>query len=229
MDVFNLRNQVVADYAAFTRSFTRIKTDDIRTQIDRIYADDKYWPEPLLQLSPHFEPGPTVQELAGRGEVHPTTADVFRLRDDVGSFEPLRLHTHQAQALAAAKQGESFVVTTGTGSGKSLCFFIPIADAVVRARQAGTPRKTSAIVVYPMNALANSQMEEIDKFLENVTPAPLRVARYTGQERDDERRRVAEDPPDIVLTNFMMLEACDESRRRLYFARQVESVPSQSE
>jgi superfamily II DNA helicase RecQ len=53
------------------------------------------------------------------------------------------------------------VVTTGTGSGKSLCFFVPVVDAIIRARKAGKPRKTSAIIVYPMNALANSQMNEI--------------------------------------------------------------------
>jgi len=47
-------------------------------------------------------------------------------------------------------------VTTGTGSGKSLCFFLPIIDAVVRA---GEPQRTRAIIIYPMNALANSQLE----------------------------------------------------------------------
>jgi replicative superfamily II helicase len=206
MDVFDLRNQIVSDYAAFTRSFTRIKAPDVKAQVDEIYAGDKYWPEPLLQLSPHFEPGPSVQELAVRGELHATTAAIFHLKDDAGGAEPLRLHTHQAQALAAAKQGESFVVTTGTGSGKSLCFFIPIVDAVVRARQSGAIGKTAAVIVYPMNALANSQIEEIEKFLENVVPAPISVERYTGQEEDEERRRIADNPPDILLTNFMMLE-----------------------
>jgi len=206
MDVFDLRNQIVADYATFTRSFTRIRAPDIRAQVDEIYARDKYWPEPLLQVSPHFEPGPSVQELASRGEVLAATAAVFQLRGQGNATEPLRLHTHQAQALAAAKQGESFVVTTGTGSGKSLCFFIPIVDVVIRSREVGMAAKTAAIIVYPMNALANSQIEEIEKFLENVNPAPISVARYTGQERDEERRRIADNPPDILLTNFMMLE-----------------------
>jgi ATP-dependent helicase YprA (DUF1998 family) len=206
MDVFDLRNRIVSDYAAFTRSFTRIKAPDIREQIDSIYGSDRYWPEPLLQLSPHFAIGPTVAELAARGEVHAATAAVFNLRQGDGGNESLRLHAHQVQALAAASQGESYVVTTGTGSGKSLCFFIPIVDAVVRARSSGTAGKTAAIIVYPMNALANSQIEEIEKFLENVSPAPVSVARYTGQEDDDERRRIASNPPDILLTNFMMLE-----------------------
>jgi hypothetical protein len=110
-------------------------------------------------------------------------------------------------AKAATKQ--SFVVTTGTGSGKSLCFFIPIIDAAVRARAADEARRTRAIIIYPMNALANSQREEIDKFIkQSGLPEHLRptFARYTGQESAEERERIREAKPDILLTNFMMLE-----------------------
>ena len=70
-------------------------------------------------------------------------------------------------------------------------------------------RRTRAIVIYPMNALANSQREELNKFLdqsglpENLRPT---FAGYTGQESADERERIREAKPDILLTNFMMLE-----------------------
>ena len=47
----------------------------------------------------------------------------------------LKLHRHQEQALGLALDAKSFVVTTGTGSGKSLCFFIPIIDAVIKAKE----------------------------------------------------------------------------------------------
>lgn len=206
MDIFDLRDRLISDYTEFTRSFTRIKATDIAAQIDAIYASDRYWPEPLLQLSPHFEEGPSIDDLAASGDVHAGTAAVFRLRDDSGKAHPLRLYVHQAQAVAAAREGESFVVTTGTGSGKSLCFFVPIIDAVLRAKALDSTRRTRAIIVYPMNALANSQYEEIQKFLENVTPQPISVRPYTGQEDDAKRREVADSPPDILLTNFMMLE-----------------------
>jgi len=206
MDIFNLRDRLISDYTEFTRSFTRIKAPDIAAQIDAIYASDRYWPEPLLQLSPHFEEGPSIDDLAASGDVHERTSAIYRLRDDKGRMQPLRLYVHQAQAIAAARAGESFVVTTGTGSGKSLCFFVPIIDAVLRAKEQDPTRRTRAIIVYPMNALANSQHEEIQKFLENVTPLPISVRRYTGQEDEKDRQEVAESPPDILLTNFMMLE-----------------------
>src|SRR5262249_123676 len=121
----------------------------------------------------------------------------------------IRFHRHQAQAIAKAAQQRSFAVTTGTGSGKSLCFFVPIIDAAVRARAAGELARTRAIVIYPMNALANSQLNEPEKFIEQSgLPSGLRptFARYTGQESEDERERIRDAKPDILLTNFMMLE-----------------------
>jgi DEAD/DEAH box helicase len=90
-----------------------------------------------------------------------------------------------------------------------LCFFLPIIDAAIRARKSGEPPRTRAIVIYPMNALANSQREEIDKFIkQSGLPDNLRptFARYTGQESLEERERIRAAKPDILLTNFMMLE-----------------------
>ncbi len=57
-----------------------------------------------------------------------------------------------------------------------------------------------------MNALANSQVGELDNYFKDVVPHRVTYKRYTGQEDQDERRRIADNPPDILLTNFMMLE-----------------------
>lgn len=128
------------------------------------------------------------------GELSPQTAKCF----------PIGLYRHQEQAIAFGSKGESFVVTTGTGSGKSMCFFLPIVDAVLRAKEQDKTPRTRAIVIYPMNALANSQREELIKFLGEA--GPVTFARYTGQEDEAERQRIKDNPPDILLTNFMMLE-----------------------
>ncbi len=92
-------------------------------------------------------------------------------------------------------------VTTGTGSGKSLCFFIPIVDKILRERVIGAPRR--AIVIYLMDALANSQQEELGKFARNA-PDLVKFDRYTGQESNESREAIAKSPPDILLTNVMM-------------------------
>lgn len=205
MDVFSLDRRLIAEYSAFARSFTKIRSWDIAEQVERIYAEGRFWPEPLVSINPHFQKGPSLAELVKAGDLCPDIERVFRV-----DGKPITLYKHQSQAVAKARQEQSFVVTTGTGSGKSLCFFVPIIDAALRARsrEAGTQR-TRAIVIYPMNALANSQMKELDKFLkESDVPESRRptFARYTGQESREEREAVSQNPPDILLTNFMMLE-----------------------
>ena len=202
LDVFALRDSVVDEYERFATSFTAIHAWDIREQVEAIYAEKRYWPEPLIQINPSYKRSTDVSALAESGVIEPGCADIFR-----ADGRPLTLYKHQEQAIALAADGESFVVTTGTGSGKSLCFFVPIVSHVLAARRRSTGPRTHAIVVYPMNALANSQMEELDKFIGQVPgDRPVTFARYTGQEDADERKRVADEPPDILLTNFMMLE-----------------------
>ena len=194
MDVFSLREHLIGDYSRFARSFTTILADDLRRGIDDAYSSGRYWPEPLIQINPRYQQGRSTAELAVAGELSPQTAKCF----------PIALYRHQEQAIAFGSRGESFVVTTGTGSGKSLCFFLPIVDAVLRAKEQDSTPRTRAIVIYPMNALANSQREELIKFLGEA--GPVTFARYTGQEDEAERQRIKDNPPDILLTNFMMLE-----------------------
>lgn len=204
MDVFDLDHCLVDDYQRFARSFTTIRADDIKEQVDQIYATGKFWPEPIVSINPHFQLGDSLSKLVSEGTLDERTERVFRI-----DGQPLTLFRHQSQAVAKAKQRQSFVVTTGTGSGKSLCFFIPIIDSAICARAAGEAPRTRAIVVYPMNALANSQMSELEKFIKQADlPASVRptFARYTGQESQDERDRIRLARPDILLTNFMMLE-----------------------
>jgi hypothetical protein len=209
MDIFSLDEQLLAQYTAFARSFTRIRSREIQDKVDGLYHGRQFWPEPLIQLNPHYEDGGSLLGLVGKDGLSPDTATIFR-NPRAGSYDKdksLKLRRHQEQAIGLALQGKSYVVTTGTGSGKSLCFFIPIVDAIVKAKLRGEPQHTRAIVIYPMNALANSQREELKKFLEaNHGATGVTFARYTGQESDDERQRIKNNPPDILLTNFMMLE-----------------------
>ena len=204
MDVFDLDRSLVQDYARFARSFTQIRASDISAQVEEIYATRQFWPEPLISLNPNFERDVGIDALVNEGSIHPETGKIFRI-----DGQPITLYRHQAQAVAKAAARQSFVVTTGTGSGKSLCFFIPIIEAAIRARVGGEAPRTRAIVIYPMNALANSQIEELRKFVnQSGLPETNRPTfeRYTGQESNDERERIRALRPDILLTNFMMLE-----------------------
>jgi ATP-dependent helicase YprA (DUF1998 family) len=209
MNVFELRDRLVGDYASYTRSFIKVADPRIIERVDSALNGGAFWPDPLLQLNPTFLPGGTIDDLAKNDILHPECARIFRVdKTDIDhTGKPLLLHTHQKQAILKAKnERTSYVLTTGTGSGKSLTYIVPIVDHVLRN---GSGRGIQAVVVYPMNALANSQAEELRKFLERGYPEgkpPVSFARYTGQEKGAERDEIRSNPPDILLTNYMMLE-----------------------
>ena len=207
MDAFELHQHVVADYAAYTKSFIRISDERIAETVRREISEGILWPEPLLHLNPSFATGQKVDALVSEGVLHEDCGRIFRIKKNDNDFgRDLRLHLHQEQAIRIAKANQSYVLTTGTGSGKSLAYIIPAVDYVLRT---GSGTGIKAIVVYPMNALANSQREELDKFLirgfEGREPL-VTFARYTGQEGEQARERILANPPDILLTNYVMLE-----------------------
>jgi ATP-dependent helicase YprA (DUF1998 family) len=160
-------------------------------------AEGQLWPEAVLQLNPAYEQGPTLGELAASGAI---------LADTARFFGPgLRLHRHQTEALAAARRGDDYIVSTGTGSGNSLTYLVPIFDAVLRDDP--SRRSVRAQIVYPMNALINSQIEALNAFRTTNWPAcPVRFAQYTGQTREEVRQHLLQDPPHVLLTNYVMLE-----------------------
>jgi superfamily II DNA/RNA helicase len=202
MDVFGVRDRLIADYREFTGSFVDIHDKTIREHVQARMENGYQWPDPWLSLNPSFAPGGTISELVAENLLQHKAADIFRL--DNG--QELLLHRHQKEAIEAAQTGKSYVLTTGTGSGKSLAYIIPIVNKVLEAKANGTYQPgIKAIVVYPMNALANSQLGELEKFLGSDNQ-PVTFERYTGQESPEKRKSIIANPPDILLTNYVMLE-----------------------
>src|SRR5688572_6681932 len=122
MDVFKYRDAIIDDYKSFTTSFTKIKADDIREFVSSNYDDGRYWPAPLIQLNPSYVSGGSVESLVAKGELHPECANIFRFGRDSNGNPGIsaQLHLHQREAITIAQRKESYVLTTGTGSGKSL-------------------------------------------------------------------------------------------------------------
>ncbi len=200
-DVFKLREKVVDEYRQYVESFVHIldrRIDEfVRKELNRDEGDGGVlWPHAILQLNPAFVKDSRLGQLADSGELAPETAKFFD-RD-------IELWRHQREALDIAQRGESYVVTTGTGSGKSLTYLVPIVDSVFRHDPAH--HSVRAIIVYPMNALINSQMKALKDYAEASGGFGLRFDQYTGQEREEDRARILADPPHILLTNYVMLE-----------------------
>ncbi|WP_103545933.1 DEAD/DEAH box helicase [Streptomyces sp. SM1] len=208
MDVFGVHHDLIAEYEAFTSSLVAVRDPDIESQLAGERERKTRWPDPKLALNPTFRSGGTVASLCDDGLLHPMCREYFRHKthpNDPGS-RTLSLHRHQREAIVAADRGDSHVLTTGTGSGKSLTYIVPIVDTVLRHPN---PDGISAIVVYPVNALANSRLHELEKYLTwGVPDGPPKVtfARYTGQEDSGRKLQVLRNKPDILLTNYVMPE-----------------------
>lgn len=201
-----MHSAVIDDYRQYVQSFISIADPDIQNFVQQELTDgQRLWPEPLVHLNPQYQVAGTVDDLASSGLILPATASVFRHE----SGAPLRLFQHQHDAVVKTGQKQSYVVTSGTGSGKSLAYFIPISDAILR----NNPQqpKVRAVVIYPMNALVNSQFEALKNFgtfyqQRNGREMPVRFGKYTGQQDDSMKHEMQDRPPHILLTNFMMLE-----------------------
>jgi ATP-dependent helicase YprA (DUF1998 family) len=134
-------------------------------------------------------------------------------------FTPYGHQAHAFERLSSKQRDrpQPTLVTTGTGSGKTEAFLIPILDHVLRARKAGITAM-KALILYPMNALANDQAERLAKLIiGDPALSAVTAGLYTG-EQSTGRTRVSADglitdralmhdaPPDILLTNYKMLD-----------------------
>ena len=222
MNIFDVHQQLIDDYRSFTSAFVSPRDARIKAFVEDRLAAGAQWPDPWISLNPSFESGGSVTELIADGLLHGECEKIFRDKASPADWgaRTLSLHRHQREAIEAARTGGSYVLTTGTGSGKSQAYIIPIVDRVLREK-ATAPDGVKAIIVYPMNALANSQVGELRKFLGHGYPdgkGPVTFVRYTGQESTEDRDRILANPPDILLTNYVMLDLVltrPDERRRL--------------
>ena len=202
MDILNLYEQLKSSYKDYLESFVSIKDKRIEERVHEAIAKETLWPDALIQFNPNYEKGKTISQMIDDGlPIDPGLSFFFE-----NSF-----YKHQQEAVELGCRDKEFIVTSGTGSGKSRTFMATIFNYILR-NPARYTNKTVAIIVYPMNALINSQWEELNKYkqaYEEKTggkPCPFTFDKYTGQEDDVARTRIQQTPPNIILTNYMMLE-----------------------
>ena len=204
---------LIDEYRSFLRTSFRFLDEHLRRQFEEHLARaDVVVKGPYVTLARDFALGPTLRELVQEGTAHP---DLLKARWPFGEN---RLYQHQEQAFRIGREGRSFVITTGTGSGKTEAFLLPVLDGILRRKAEGI-RGLQAIFVYPMNALANDQLERMRRLLRG-SGLEISFALYTGdsdtttlalreEPADTERLTRAEirrNPPDILLTNYKQLD-----------------------
>jgi len=207
MNVFQLRDQLVENYGDYIKGFIHIRDSRISRYVDEQLRGGLLWPDALVQLNPFYQSGGSVAELVKEGLLHDECRKIFRRKQNVADAgSDITLYHHQTEAIRKAKTVRNYVLSTGTASGKSLTYIVPIVDYVLRNPK---PNSIKAIIVYPMNALANSQRGELEKYINFGYPdgkGKVTFDIYTGPTDDAKREAILNHPPDILITNYVMLE-----------------------
>ncbi|HXH07190.1 MAG TPA: DEAD/DEAH box helicase [Vicinamibacterales bacterium] len=208
-----LVRQVTEQYKRYLKTSFRFLDEHLRRQFEEhLRTLDVVVRGPYVTLAREFARGRRLRDLVDEGVLHRglLAAD--------WPFGENALYLHQELAVRAGVAGRPYLVTTGTGSGKTEAFLIPVLDHCLKARERGEAG-VKAILLYPMNALANDQLERLRGLLRHGAP-PVSFGLYVRQdaERLDlpvppvpglermSRQEIRRDPPDILLTNYKMLE-----------------------
>ncbi len=202
MDIIHIYDKLKSSYKDYIDSFVTIKDKRINEIVSDAIQSESLWPDALIQFNPNFAKGVGVSDMIDSG---------LPIHKDLELFFSNPFYKHQQDAITLGCQDKEFVVTSGTGSGKSRTFMATIFNYIL-LHQEYIKDKTIAIIVYPMNALINSQWQELDKYKQEYLEktgsdtCPFTFGKYTGQENDEERLKMQKTPPNIILTNYMMLE-----------------------
>lgn len=190
---------------------------------------------PYLDVSDSYKTGKSLAQLIEEGEASPLFHNIEGdMPDGEKEIQINRgLYLHQEWAFRKTNKGKNLIVTTGTGSGKTECFIIPIINHLLREVEEGTLSSgVRAILIYPMNALANDQMKRLRNLLKNYPDITFGV--YNSSTKQSEQDGIAEygkaykdangyplkplknemisrdqmqqTPPHILVTNYAMLE-----------------------
>jgi len=214
------------DYIRYLKTIYCFRDHDLEHQFWKaLNAPDFLVRGPILEAAAPFKLGRSIEQMIEDGVLHP---GFQKLCSEALPLER-PLYLHQDRAIEKIVRGRNVVIATGTGSGKTEGFLIPVLDHLLREQAKGTLERPGvrALLLYPMNALANDQLKRLRRILGNF-PA-ITFGRYTGEtvEENDKaeerfydqfpneprcpnellsRQQMRCTPPHILLTNYAMLE-----------------------
>lgn len=216
--------QSYRDYIATTIHF---EDASLQSQLEEILARSRFlFKGPYIESAPPYHTGRSVRDLVDEGIL---SKGMLTLGDgNPENFDSQRpLYTHQERAILKSVKGRNFAVVTGTGSGKTECFLFPILNDIFREfEKQGPSAGVRAMILYPMNALANDQLKRLRLLLKGTS---ITFGRYTGDTAESQkdairkweaenpglerlpnelisRTEIRQNPPNILLTNYSMLE-----------------------
>ena len=209
MNPFAVSRAIEERYKAYLRSNFRASDPQLAREFaETLEVENLLIREPFVSLAAPFEAGEALDRLGLTPEI------ALRMRETAFRREPHLPYLHQSLAQRRIAKGLPTVVATGTGSGKTEAFLLPILDYAFRTRDTAGPK---AIFLYPMNALAIDQNKRIGEYVRGLG---ISYGAYTGaterglakrpdgspQELRFRREDFETSPPDLFSTNYQMLE-----------------------
>lgn len=203
--------------------------------IDELNKEGNIAKGPYLDINDSFKTGKNISDLITEGEMSPLFKELEPNKSESDKEIKLQrpLYLHQEEAIKKINLKHNLVVTTGTGSGKTECFILPILNHLLHEKEQNTlDNGVRAILIYPMNALANDQMKRLREILADYPSITFGVynssTAYTDEEGKKEYGKIFKDeqghaleplpneiisrdtmqkePPHILVTNYAMLE-----------------------
>ena len=219
-DIEQWKQTIRSRYENYLKTSFYFKDDNLRESFHQALAEYDLMKGPFPEVAYGFEQGINAWDLAKEIFIQDSDRLLPALRNDP-------LYDHQERAIRAVNSDQNIIVATGTASGKTESFLYPILFELYRQHLAGQLNEPGvrALILYPMNALANDQrrrLEEICRDLDNansdfkptfgqyIGETPERGIAHAEEDRLANellsRKEMRENPPHILLTNYSMLE-----------------------
>lgn len=225
MDPIKTTEYISKKYTEYISSILTVKDEKLKKiAIKKLRDDNKFIKGPYLEITPEFIKGSSIKNLIDKKVL---SKDFKYLNNEFPNDRPLYKH----QEIAINKicvDKKNVIVATGTGSGKTECFLIPIINELMKEKEEGKLNPgVRALLLYPMNALANDQVKRLRKALKDYKY--ITFGRYTGETPEEyskaldlfkkqnnnnlpssneliSRDKMRQTPPHILMTNYAMLE-----------------------
>ncbi|MHA1271491.1 MAG: DEAD/DEAH box helicase [Candidatus Helarchaeota archaeon] len=215
-NIFLIADHLQDVYKRFVKTFQKFQNPIIQNWVnEQMERENLLYKEPIIELNFQFKKGKSLHKLVQEGVLNSQIPSIF-------DIEP---YSHQSEAIEkVCKENKNIIVSTGTGSGKSICFWVPIVNTCLEMKSQGLGG-IKAIVIFPMNALANSQYNIIVK---KIKGTGLTIGKFTGDtpyskeegirvlEKNQKRapydcelvsrEEIRKNPPNILITNYVMLD-----------------------
>jgi ATP-dependent helicase YprA (DUF1998 family) len=232
MNPLDLTSDLKKTYLRYLRTSFSLRDPELMKSFAEKLECFTFFRGPFLEATPPFETGIFLKELVSEGLLDERFSVLLDTAMPIMARN--RLYRHQEKAIRKILSGRNVVIASGTGSGKTESFLIPVLDDILKAYRAGTLAPgIRALILYPMNALVNDHLRRLRKIgnamISDAGKPILTFGRYTGETPETQpqgltlfrrqnlgvepaagellsRDEMRAAPPHILITNYAMLE-----------------------